>query len=179
MRKEVLYIFFCFLVTVQAATAQIAVVKMVGKNTSNYSLGAGAFLKASYPVSDGDDATIELGFFAFPLNDGGNGDGTAVIPIKMGYRYTFNREGDGFYIEPQAGYNLYGVTSLDVNGYTKNLKFNGVILAASTGYIFHIKSFPLDLNLHYETVIDKGGSDNYLRLGLLASISFKRRQTEY
>jgi len=44
---------------IQQANAQIAVVKMVGKNTSNYGMGYG--------------------------------DGTALVPLKLVYRYTFNR----------------------------------------------------------------------------------------
>jgi len=178
MRKEILFILFFFFI--QQANAQIAVAKMVGKNTSNYGMGYGAFLKAGYPVSAGDDVTLEAGVYIFSLNDQGYGDGTALVPLKLGYRYTFNRQGDGFYIEPQAGYNLYGITSLNNDGYnTQNLKFNGVIFAASTGYIFSIKSFPLDLNLHYETIWDKGGSDNFIRLGLLVSLHFKSRPEYY
>jgi hypothetical protein len=178
MRKEILCIFLCLFIL--QVNAQIAVVKMIGKNTSNYSLGYGAFLKGAYPVSAGDDVTLEAGIYFFNLNDQGYGDGTALVPLKVGYRYSINRQGDGFYVEPQAGYNLYGVTSLNNDGYnTQNLKFNGVIFAASTGYILSIKSFPLDLNLHYETIMDKGGSDNYIRLGLLVSLHFKKRSEEY
>jgi hypothetical protein len=37
---------------------------------------------------------------------------------------------------------------------------------------------PLDLNLHYETVIDHGGSDNYVSLGLSFYSHFGKRDNK-
>ncbi len=60
----------------------------------------------------GSDVTLEIGANIFILNDGYDGDGTIMCPLKAGYRYTLNETGKGFYIEPQIGFNLVGVTSL-------------------------------------------------------------------
>jgi hypothetical protein len=81
-----------FLVVINAE-AQLGVIKMVGKNTSNYSLGLGAYLKGVFPISQASDLTLEVGTNLFLLNDGGSGDGTAVVPIKAGYRYSLNGSG--------------------------------------------------------------------------------------
>ncbi len=70
MRKEILCIFLCLFIL--QVNAQIAVVKMIGKNTSNYSLGYGAFLKGAYPVSAGDDVTPEASVYFFKLNNQGS-----------------------------------------------------------------------------------------------------------
>ncbi|HEY1869562.1 MAG TPA: hypothetical protein VGG71_00820 [Chitinophagaceae bacterium] len=164
--------------TVTYGEAQLGVMKMVGKNTNNYSLGFGAYIKGIFPVSQASDLTLELGANLFFLNDGGSGDGTAIIPIKAGYRYSLNGTGMGLYVEPQVGYNIYGVTSMNVDGYTQNFTFHGVVFAAGTGYLFLVGNIPLDLNLHYETVVDHGGSDNYVSLGLTFYLRFGKRDSE-
>ena len=158
--------------------AQLGVMKMVGNNTNNYSFGIGAYIKGVFPVSQAGDVTLELGANIFFLNDGGSGDGTAMVPIKAGYRYSLNGTGMGFYVEPQIGYNIYGVTSANVDGTTENFTFHGLVLAAGTGYLFLIGNTPLDLNLHYETIIDHGGSDNYISLGLSFYLHFGKRDSE-
>src|SRR4051812_16785137 len=155
-----------FFIAIQSR-AQLSVIKMVGNDTKDYKLGAGLYLKAGYPVSEGDDITLEAGCYLFPLYDNSFTYGTIVIPAKVGYRYTINRQGTGFYVEPQAGYNIYGLSTLNVNGYAKDFRYHGIVLGAGAGYLFSIGSAPLDLNLHYETIIDKGGSNNYVRLGLV------------
>ena len=145
MIKKLLAAAFLF-ITVQAH-AQLAVIKLVGNNTSKYNLGYGAYLKTGFPVSAGSDLTIKVGLYLFTLNDGGNSaDGTVLLPVTVGYRYTFNRQGTGLYIEPQAGYNLVGITSLNDSGTTVNLHYHGAVFGAGMGYLFPIKECPLDLN---------------------------------
>lgn len=165
-------ILFLIVTTVEA---QLGVIKMVGNNTSNYSLGLGGYIKGVFPLTQASDLTLELGANFFFLNDGGSGDGTAVVPIKAGYRYSLDGSGLGFYVEPQLGYNIYGVSSVNVDGYTKNLKFHGLVCAAGTGYLFLLGNTPLDLHLRYETIIDHGGSDNYVGLGLSFYLHFGKK----
>ena len=172
-----IFISILFFITTHAQ-AQLGIMKMVGNNTADYSLGFGAFVKGIFSVSQASDLTLELGANFFALNDGGTGDGTAVIPVKLGYRYSLNGTGLGLYVEPQVGYNIYGVTSTNVDGYTQNLTFHGVVFAAGTGYLFLAGNVPLDLNLHYETIIDHGGSDNYVSLGLTFYLHFGKRDND-
>jgi hypothetical protein len=49
------------------ANAQLGVMKLVGKNTKDYKLGFGAFVKTAVPVSDGSDVTLEIGADIFFL----------------------------------------------------------------------------------------------------------------
>ena len=159
------------------AHAQIGVMKLVGNNTKDYSIGFGAFIKSGFPVSEGTNITIEIGANFFPSTGGfGDGEGTAMCPLKVGYRYTLNGTGEGFYVEPQLGYNVYGVTSLiDERGAQVDLKYHGVVFAAGTGYLFSIWNVPFDLNLRYETVIAHGGSNNFISLGISRFLRFGRR----
>lgn len=175
MRTQILAIALLFISI--RSSAQLSVIKMVGNNTKDYKLGAGLYLKAGYPISQGDDITMEAGCYIFSIDDYSYEFATAIVPVKFGYRYTFNRQGNGFYMEPQLGYNMYGMSILNVDGYPKEFKFNGIVLGAGTGYIFSIWSKPLDLNLHFETIRAKGGSNNYIRLGLVVPFSLKKRES--
>jgi len=159
------------------ANAQLGVMRLVGNGTKDYKLGYGAFIKTGIPVSPGNDATVEIGADVFPLDDT---YGTIMCPLKAGYRYTLDGSGKGFYVEPQVGFDIYGVTSLqDKNGGDVNLKYHGVIFAAGTGYLFSISDVSFDVNLRYETVIAHGGSNNLISLGISKGFSFGRRDSNY
>ncbi|HEY0041682.1 MAG TPA: hypothetical protein VGB71_13515 [Flavisolibacter sp.] len=175
MRKPTLALFIFLFFKLQA-NAQLGVMKLVGNNTKDYSIGFGAFIKTGFPVSDGAALTVELGANIFPVKGSGFNYGTVMCPLKAGYRYTLNKTGDGFYVEPQAGFNVYGVTSLaGENGETINLKYHGVVLAAGGGYLFNMGNTPFDVNLRYETVIAHGGSNNLISLGITKFFSFGSR----
>ena len=172
MRKLIFTLsLLCFFII--RANAQFGVMKLVGSDTKNYNLGFGAFIKTGVPVSNSGAVTIEIGVNYFPSKD--EGEGTVMCPLKVGYRYTLNRTRAGFYVEPQVGYNIYGVTSLlDDNGRNVDLKYNGVIFAAGGGYMFPGK-ISFDLNLRYETVIAHGGSNNLVSLGITRSFMFGKK----
>lgn len=179
MNKKILAALILFF-SITVAKAQLGAMKLVGKNTSDYKLGFGAFIKTAFPFDEGSDITLEGGVNIFFLDDGyGSSDGTIMCPLKLGYRYTLNKSGQGFYVEPQAGFNLYGITSLhDESGNAINLKYHGAVFAAGTGYLFTIGNQPFDLNLRYETVMAHGGSNNFIALGISRFISFKKRDND-
>lgn len=175
MNKRILAALLLFFF-ISNANAQLGLMKLVGKNTQDYKLGFGLFLKTGLPVNEGSDLTLEGGVSIFLLNDGNGYNGTVMCPLKLGYRYTLNKTGQGFYVEPQVGYNVYGSTSMyDENGYVVDLNYHGVVFAAGTGYLFMAGNQPLDLNLRYETVIAHGGSNNFISLGISRYISLKKR----
>jgi hypothetical protein len=152
--------------------AQIDVSKIIGKNTSSYSLGFGGFLRFAYPVSDASDVTLEAGANIFHVKDNPS-YGWALIPVKAGYRYTLNGTGTGLYIEPLAGYNVYGIDPDDN-------KFTGLILAGEAGYLFQPGGrIQFDLGLLFESAFHKDGNLNYLSLRLSHNFSFRRRDSDY
>lgn len=174
-----LFTAFILLFLLIQAKAQIGAKKLVGPGTKDYSLGFGAFIKMGVPVSDGDDVTLEGGVDIFPLKGYGLDYGTIMTPLKLGYRYTLDRTGQGFYVEPQLGYNVYGLSALpDDNGNDVELKYHGIVLAAGAGYLFTVGGSPVDLNLRYETVIAHGGSNNSISLGISRYFSFGKRNSD-
>lgn len=179
MLKRTLAASILFLIMMQA-NAQIGAMKLVGNNTKDYGIGFGAFIKSGIPVSEGADLTLELGANFFSEKGYGMHYGTLMCPLKAGYRYTLDGSGQGLYIEPQAGFNLLGLTTIaDNDGNDTDLKYHGVVLAAGAGYLFTIAGAPFDLNLRYETVIAHGGSNNMIALGLSRFISFGKRNSDY
>lgn len=179
MSKKIVAVFVAAFLVVQA-NAQIGVMKLVGNGTKDYSLGFGAFIKAGIPVSEAAAATIEIGANLFPDKDYPSDYGTIICPLKLGYRYTVNGTGEGLYIEPQAGYNVFGLTSLqDDGGHDVDLRYHGIVLATGVGYLFNLGRTPFDLYLRYETVIAHGGSNNMVSLGVTRMISFGKRNSDY
>ena len=151
--------------------AQIQFSKIVGKSSKDYGVGKGGFLKFSHPISEASDVTLELGANVFSLKDD-PAYGWALIPIKAGYRYTLNRTGTGFYIEPQVGYNVYGIDPDD-------MKYTGLILAAGAGYLFKpIGKIKFDLGILFESAMHKGGPLNYLSVRLSHNFSIGGRDSE-
>ena len=89
--------------------AQIEVANASVKNFRE--TGFGGFLNFSLPVSEAAFVTIEGGLQYFRDKD--KDEDLALVPMLLGYRYTLNRSGTGFYVEPNAGY-CYGISSITV-----------------------------------------------------------------
>jgi outer membrane autotransporter protein len=153
-------------------SGQIQVSKLIGKNSDDFKLGYGGFLKFSYPISEASDVTLEAGANVFQVK-ANEAYGWAVIPIKAGYRYTINRTGEGFYLEPQVGYNVYGIDPDDNN-------FTGLVLSGGAGYLFPpLGKIQFDLGLLFESAFHKGRSANYASLRLTHNFSLGRRDDGY
>jgi hypothetical protein len=163
--------FVLFLFISWQAHSQIAISKIVGKDSKDFGFGYGAFLKFPYRVSEAADVTLEIGLNIFPEKDDPS-SGWANVPIKAGYRYTLNGSGSGFYIEPQAGYNIYGAAPDDN-------QYKGFVFAGTAGYLFQpIGRAKFDLGLLYETSIHKGGNANYVSLRLAYNFALGRRDSD-
>lgn len=121
------------------------------------STGFGGFLNFSMPVSDANYATIEAGLQYF--NDKYDEE-VALIPVLLGYRYTLNQSGTGFYVEPNAGY-CFGSTTVqeydanggilsDGNGNWLYEKVNGPVAGVGVGYLFEPGKIQFNLALRYQ-----------------------------
>lgn len=164
------FLFFLLTGLTLQANGQIQIAKLVGKNSNDYTTGYGGFLKYAYPVSEGNAISLEAGALIFN-SKADSRYGWIVVPFKAGYRYTFNQTGSGFYVEPQLGYNVYGLDP-------EEQKFHGVILGAGTGYIFQpiAGTIQFDLGLRYESVVYKGNTVNYVSVRLTHNFSIGKRQ---
>jgi hypothetical protein len=170
MRKIIFLCFFFF--AVSEIHAQLEVATMLGKYKTHNSFGYGAFLNFGYQVTDAGYATIEIAANIFPDIGSGGEFGIVVIPVMVGYKHALNGSGLGFYIQPQAGYNISGAIS---NEYVDET-FHGFVWAGTLGYLFPPgKKIQFDIGLKYESVLHSGGSINFIALRFAHSFIFGRR----
>ena len=170
---------FCLLLilTSYRATAQIELLGVVGrKPDSRYLPGLGAMLKFGFPVGESDEISAELALRYIPEVEYPDAYGIIYTPVKLGYRYTLDRSGMGWYVEPQAGYNLYGIRSYqNLDGVDVDEKFKGVVGSIAFGYLFERKRrYASDLSLRFESVIYSGGTTNTIGIRFTRNLSFGR-----
>jgi hypothetical protein len=170
---------FALLTASHILHAQLEVSHLVLKGQS--ATGFGGFLHGGFPVSKGDEISIEGGFDLFA-------PGTShlvFVPLLVGYRYTFDRTGAGFYVEPVAGYTI-GATDIqatDANGNPLfnadgseiDEKFNGATAGLGIGYIIPSARCPLNFGLRYEHVFVSGTAPSLLAFRVSWSVLTGRR----
>lgn len=176
MKKILFVVPLLFLLT--RVSAQVEVLKLTGQEGKDYRLGFGAFLKFAFPVNEASFLTIEAGAnFIGQKED--REQGMAIIPAKLGYRYTINGSGIGFYVEPQVGYNIYGVKSVykpSLYNY-EDQKFHGIIGSFGAGYLFKPgNKIQFDLGAYYESVFYNGSSTRYFGLRLTHNFGFGKKE---
>ncbi len=111
--KPKLFSLLFALISCVSLNAQIEVDHISMKNFKATALGG--FLNFSHPVSDGNYMSYEVGLHYFKSK---YDEEVVLIPLLVGYRYTLDQTGTGFYVEPNAGYN-FGKTTIqkyDENG---------------------------------------------------------------
>lgn len=177
MEKLCLSVILLLLIT--SLQAQVEFSHLLPHKGRQYGLGFGCSVKFSYPYGEGDDISLEAGAkFNFERETGAQ-DGVAVCPLKFGYRYSFNREGTGLYVEPQLGYNLYGVESYyDDNAGEVNTNFHGIVAGAGGGFLFRPDryGFQYDIGLYLESVFYKQTSVTSVALRFTYNFNLKRRE---
>lgn len=139
------------------------------------SIGFGGFLNFSFPVSDGDFLTVEGGVEYFNSSDD---EELALIPVLAGYRYTFDRSGSGFYVEPFAGYAFGSSTigSYDSYGVWEGgtVKVAGPAAGLGAGYLLDIGNIPFNLGLSVQHNFGNYGTST-LAFRISHSFSFHKR----
>ena len=145
-----------------AANAQVEGAYMHTKNFKGF--GFGGHLNFKFPVTDAASLTAEAGIYILkqpeqPVQDEAN---VALVPILLGYQYTVDGSGTGFFVEPLAGY-TYGATDIykyDENGDRQwdmargryvNQSAKGLTAGLAAGYITR-GHMPITFGLRYERV---------------------------
>jgi len=165
--------FLClFLFSFSQINAQIEAAVLLGNKYPHSSFGFGAFLNVGIPVSDAGYGTIEAAADFFLDWSSGGEYGIALVPVMVGYKHTLNGTGLGWYVQPQAGYNIVGAIS---NDYVDE-KIHGFAWAGTFGYLFNPGNrIQFDIGLRYESVLYKGGSINFVALRIAHSFLIGRR----
>lgn len=161
------------------ANAQIEVAHLSSKGFS--ATGFGAFLNFAVPVSEYGSISAEAGFYYFKKDD----NNVALVPLLLGYRHMLQEPDAGFYIEPNAGYNI-GATDIQKRDAGGNLVYGtdrileqqvkGATAGLGVGYIFP-GSFSFNIGLRYQRVfVSNDPSLNLFSLRLSHPLSFRRRE---
>jgi hypothetical protein len=164
--------------TVYNCQAQIEVSRLQTKNFS--STGFGVFLHFDIPVSEANYLTLEGSLAIFKKGDHHIG----IAPCLVGYRYTLDGTGTGFYVEPAIGYTFGGsdILKYDGNGYPLynedgsevDQKVKGPTAALGGGYM--LPSIPLTLGASYKFIkVANDPSLHVFSIRLSYSITFGRR----
>ncbi|MDQ6763926.1 MAG: autotransporter outer membrane beta-barrel domain-containing protein [Bacteroidota bacterium] len=140
----------CLLIgSIKICNAQIEVAHVTSKNFT--STGFGGFLNFAIPVAEVNYVTLEGGFQYFKNK---YDEDLAFIPVLIGYRYTLNQTGSGFYVEPYAGY-TFGASSIgkyDENGgyLGGDEKVEGPTAGVGAGYLIDLGNIPFNFGLRYQ-----------------------------
>lgn len=147
------------------------------------SFGFGSFLNFAVPVSESDYGTLEGGFLYFQDNQQQD---VGMLPVLVGYRYTLDRSGTGFWVEPQVGY-VFGGTSVGVydqyggpvydnNGNQVNEEVKGPMAGVGFGYLFQPAGrIQFNIGLRLEHSFGSTGT-NIIALRISHAFTFRRRE---
>ena len=145
------------------------------------SFGSGTMFSYGLAVSPGDAITFDVGilFFRDAIVDPGSG---------IGFRYTFNRKGDGFYLEPEISFAYSGVNIpnqdsarypllRDHQGNFQQPDLDGLVPFLTAGYIFPGR-FALNIGLRYGHIFTLDGDPgvDIFSLRLSHTIVFGRQR---
>lgn len=174
-------IFFCLIVLLLAAHivsySQLAVLKMVGKNSNQNKIGFGVFGNYDIPLNNigNQSLMIEVLDAAFfpgkEINSQGDEVARGYVSIKLGYRKIFSEESKtGFFIEPHLGY----CRVVLVDDRQPEATFgDGVAAAIEAGYSIEVgeRGNAVLFGLKYEA--DMAGSEHTIQsVGFRVSYSF-------
>jgi hypothetical protein len=163
---------FLLLIAFERTSAQIELTHISFNGFS--ATGFGGFFNFSVPVSDADYVSGEIGLDVFS----NNGNNVAIAPLLAGYRYTLDRSGTGFYLEPNAGYSFGGtdIQVVDQNGNYYDQSVSGLATGLSFGYLFpQTGIIQFNLGVRYEHIFGQTGQ-NLFALRISHAFTFGRRQ---
>jgi len=175
MTKRLLFVLlvqgFC-----KTSNAQLEIDRLSFKGFN--AVGFGGFLNFAFPVSDADYVTAEIGLSAFS----NNGNDVITAPFVAGYRFTIDRSGTGFYLEPNAGYG-FAATDIqlpDAQGIYSDAKIAGASAGLSFGYLFQPTGrIQFNLGIRYEHIFGSDFAPNIFSFRISHAFTFGRRESSY
>lgn len=173
MRKYLLILLLGLAVS-SSLHSQLAVLKMIGKNSGNSKIGFGTFLYYNFPVNEiGNNSVmielLDLGFF--PPKNPDTISMAGYLSIKVGFKHIFSEESKtGFYVEPSIG---YGGVVVNINSTTNDVRHDGIALALEGGYNLEVgqRDNTLVFGLKYESDLAGAGA-SINAIGFRVSYSF-------
>ncbi|HTR30778.1 MAG TPA: hypothetical protein VMH27_16015 [Puia sp.] len=160
----------------QSANAQIEIDRLSFKGFN--AIGFGGFFNLAFPVTDADYITAELGLSAFS----NNGSSVVTAPLLAGYRFTIDRSGTGFYLEPNAG---YGFAATDIQlpnsqGIYSDAKISGAAAGLTFGYLFQPGGrIQFNLGIRYEHIFGSDFAPDIFSFRIAHAFTFGRRDSSY
>jgi hypothetical protein len=160
----------------KTSTAQIEIDQLSFNGFKAF--GFGGLLNFAFAVSDADYVTTEIGFSAFS----NNGNNVLTAPLLAGYRFTIDRSGLGFYLEPNAG---YGFAATDIQlpnsqGIYSDAKISGAATGFTVGYLFPPASWiQFNVGVRYEHIFGSDFAPNMFSLRITHAFTFGRRESSY
>ncbi len=147
--KKHLLILCLLFASIDICNAQIEVAHVTSKNFT--STGFGGFLNFAIPVAETNYITLEGGAQYFKNK---YDEELVLVPVLVGYRYTLNQTGEGFYVEPFGGY-TFGASTIstydDNGGYTGGEeKVAGPAAGIGVGYLVDLGNIPFNFGLRYQ-----------------------------
>jgi len=171
MRHIITLIAICLLkIKAGKSYAQLDVALLLGERTKSLDLPVafGGYIKFGFPINQADEISAEASYLTWDEADAG------YIAGKLGYVYTLNREGYGWFIEPQLGYAFVG-SDPSYNNYPETGDFKGVVGSMNVGYRFGQSRAKWDLSLRYENVFTNNvGRISIIGLRFARSFGFGR-----
>lgn len=138
--KKTIVLLVVFMLSFGVVNAQIEVVHAKVKDFK--ATGFGSFLNFAIPASEANFVTLEGGLQYLKNKDD---EELGLFPVLLGFRYTLNQSGSGFYLEPNAGY-TFGSSTIGVyendspvsdgNGNWLEEKVAGPTAGIGFGYLF-------------------------------------------
>jgi len=175
MAKKLLFVLLV-LSSCKTSTAQIEIDQLSFNGFKAF--GFGGLLNFAFAVNDADYITTEIGFSGFSSN----GNNVLTAPLLAGYRYTIDRSGMGFYLEPNAGYG-FAATDIelpDAQGNYSDAKIAGAATGLTIGYLFPPSSWiQFNVGVRYEHIFGSDFAPNIFSLRITHAFTFGRRQSSY
>ncbi|MEO9020727.1 MAG: hypothetical protein ABI237_12340 [Ginsengibacter sp.] len=130
-----------------------------------HAVGFGAFLNFSLPIQEVNYITIDAGYLFFKDKNTTELD---LVPLLLGYRYTLDQTGSGWYVEPNAGYTFDVLQDWGHNA-------QGVAAGIGLGYLVDLGSIPFNFSARYEHILGTPASNIFsLRIAHSLSLRFRK-----